>query len=202
MNLTSIVRTAAASAVAIAAVTAVAVPEGFAQEPNSAQSSPVQAVGGAAQQITLTMGKGGLFKTSAPYAKLSVTDEKIVEVTPQSDREFLFNPRGIGSTNVFVFDDKNVLIARVDVNVVDRMAKAHEVREQTYDEVPGRVRIYGHIYNSEQKKDGELIMPTFYHCNPTNCEVETEAQISVRNSPETMAATPKDGASPDGEKSQ
>ena len=82
------------------------------------------------------MGEGELFKTSAPYTKFSVADDKIVEVTPQSDREFIFNPKGIGSTNVFVFDDNNMLIAGLDINVVGRTANAPEVREET-----DRVRI-------------------------------------------------------------
>jgi Flp pilus assembly secretin CpaC len=121
MDLTGIVK-AAAGAMAVAAMSVVAIPEALAQEPNSVQSRPVQAVTGAIQQITLTMGKGELFETSAPYAKVSVTDEKIAEVTPQSDREFVLNPRGVGSTNVFVLDNKNTLIARLDVNVVGRAA--------------------------------------------------------------------------------
>ena len=107
MKMKSIVRPAAAGAIAIAAMSVVAIPEALAQEPNSVQSGPVQAVTGSVQQIILTMGKGELFKTSAPFTKLSVADDKIVEVTPQSDREFIFNPKGIGSTNVFVFDGKN-----------------------------------------------------------------------------------------------
>jgi len=194
MNLTSIVRPAAAGAIAIAMMSAVAIPAALAQGPNDVQSSPVEPVTGAAQQVTLTMGKGGLFKTSAPYAKLSVTDEKIVEVTPQSDREFLFNPRGIGSTNVFVFDEKNVLIARVDVNVVDRIARAREVPGQTYDEVPGRVRIYNRIYNT---KDGVAVLnrPEYYHCVETNCELVTEAPIAEPG-PTGMAAPSPDGGAP------
>ena len=136
MNLTSIVQ--AATAAAIAALSVVAISEALAQEQTSVQSSPVQAVTGSTVQITMTMGKGGLFKTSAPYTKFSVADEKIVEVTPQSDCEFVFTPKGIGSTNVFVFDEKNALIARMDVNVVGKYVKAQEVREER----AGRVRIY------------------------------------------------------------
>ena len=94
MKMKSIVRPAAAGAIAIAAMSVVAIPEALAQEP-SVQSGPVQAVTGSVQQIILTMGKGELFKTSAPFTKLSVADDKIVEVTPQSDREFIFNPKGI-----------------------------------------------------------------------------------------------------------
>ena len=199
MNLTSIVRPAAAGAIAIAAWSAVAIPVALAQAPNSAPSNSVQEVTGAAKQITLKIGEGRLFKTPSPYAKLSVTDEKIVEVTPQSDREFLFNPRGIGSTNVFVFDDKNVLLARVDVNVVDRVAKTPEVKAETYDEVPGRVRIYSRIYS---RKEGELVRPTFYHCNPTNCEITSEAQIGVSEATETTTTNPKVSAAPDDEKPQ
>jgi hypothetical protein len=47
------------------------------------QSGAVQAVTGSAQRITMTMGKGQLFKTSVPFTKISVTDEKIVDVTPE-----------------------------------------------------------------------------------------------------------------------
>src|SRR6202044_1219244 len=101
-----------------------AIPVAFAQDSGSVPPSPVETVVGAVQGITLTMGKGGLFQTSVPFAKLSVSDEKIVEVTPQSDREFIFNPKSIGATNVFVFDGKNMLIAKLDINVVSGTAKA------------------------------------------------------------------------------
>ena len=83
MNLTSIVRPATVAA--IVALSAVAIPEAFAQEPSTIQSGPVQAVTGSAQRITMTMGKGQLFKTSVPFTKVSVTDDKIVDVTPQSN---------------------------------------------------------------------------------------------------------------------
>ena len=196
MNLASIVRPAAAGAIAIAAMSAVVSLDALAQEPNGAQSNPVQAVAGAAQQVTLTMGKGGLFKTSAPYAKLSVTDEKIVEVTPQSDREFLFNPRGVGSTNVFVFDDKNVLIAKVDVNVVDRVARARAVQEETYDEVPGRVRVYNRIYDDK----GVLVIPAFYRCTQTNCEIVSDTKSAVPDLTETTTTTTKAIVTPETDK--
>ena len=104
----------AAATAAMAAMAAIAFGEALAQEP----AKPVRAVAGAAEQINLVMGKGGLYETSAPFAKISVADEKVVDVTPQSDREFVFTPKAIGATNVFVFSDKNKLIARLDVNVV------------------------------------------------------------------------------------
>lgn len=210
MNLTSIVRAAAAGGIALAALSAVATPVAFAQEPNSVPTGSVQEVTGATKLITLKIGEGKLFKTPAPYAKLSVTDEKILEVTPQSDREFLFNPRGIGSTNVFVFDDKNLLIARVDVNVVDRLAKVPEFKAETYDEIPGRVRIYGRIYqNQKEGGGGEIFRPTSYHCNATNCEITdvggTIAGPSpVQNFPDATEKTtsPQAAATPDNEKAQ
>ena len=59
MNLTSIAKRTAAAAIAMAAAAA---PGALAQDPNGGQAaSPVQAVAGAAQQITLTMGKGELY---------------------------------------------------------------------------------------------------------------------------------------------
>ncbi len=122
-------------------------------------SKPVQAVAGAAEQITLVMGKGGLYETSAPFAKISVADEKVVDVTPQSDREFVFTPKAIGATNVFVFSDKNKLIARLDVTV--QPVSAQQVREET-----GKVRIYN------DKKS--LAKPANYRCSGTNCELEGE----------------------------
>ena len=144
----------------------------------------------------MTMGKGEVFKTSAPYTKISVSDEKIVEVTPQSDREFVFTPRGIGSTNVFVFDEKNTLIATLDINVVSKTAR--QVREETYDEVPGRVRIYNRIYTDK----GELVKPAFYHCNQTNCELAGEAPIAGPGPAGTTTASPQGGAATDNEKPQ
>src|SRR6516164_2633940 len=117
-----------------------AIPEALAQERTTIQSGPVQVVAGSAQRITMTLGKGELFKTPVPFTKISVSDEKIVEVTPQSNREFVFTPKGIGSTNVFVFDEKNTLMATLDIDVVSQTPQ--EVREETYEEIPGRVRIY------------------------------------------------------------
>jgi Flp pilus assembly secretin CpaC len=194
VNLTSIVQPATAAA--ILAMSVVAIPEALAQEPTTIQSGPVQAVAGSAQKITMTMGTGEVFKTSAPYTKISVSDEKIVEVTPQSDREFVFTPRGIGSTNVFVFDEKNTLIATLDINVVGKTAR--EVREETYDEVPGRVRIYNRIYTDK----GELVKPAFYHCNRTNCELVGEAPNAGPGPTGTPATSPKGGATTDNENSQ
>lgn len=161
MNLARIARAVTTAAIAaIAAIAAVGVKGALAEEPSGAPSRPVQAVAGAAEQITLIMGKGGLFETSAPFAKFSVADEKIIDVTPQSDREFVFTPKAIGSTNVFVFSDKNKLIARLDITVVSRAVQ--EVREDT-----GKVRIYN------DKKS--LAKPALYRCSGTNCELEGEA---------------------------
>ena len=191
MNMTSIVTPLAAAA--IAAMSVGPIPDALAQEPTSVQSGPVQAVTGSAQQITMTMGKGELFKTSAPYTKISVADEKIVEVTPQSDRQFVFTPKGFGSTNVFVFDEKNTLIATLDINVVGKTEKPQEVREESYDEVPGRVRIYN--------VQGSLAKPAFYQCNHTNCELVREAPNAGPGPTRTTTTSPQAGAT-DNEKSQ
>lgn len=180
MNSTSIVR--AATIFAIAAMSVIAFAEARAQEPNAVQSRPVQAVMGSAEQITMTMGKGGLFQTSAPFAKISVGDDKIVDVAPQSDREFVFTPKAIGSTNVFVFSDKNKLIARLDVNV--EPATAQEAREET-----GKVRIYN------DKKS--LAKPARYRCNRTDCDLEGEAAIAAPGPNEATAATANAGAKPE-----
>ncbi len=198
MNLTSIVQPAAAGAIAIATMSVIAIPEALAQEPNSIQSSPVQAVTGSVQQITLTMGKGGLFQTSAPYAKFSVTDEKIVEVTPQSDREFVFNPKGIGSTNVFVFDEKNKLIARLDINVVGKIAKAQEVREEPSGEAPGNVRVYNRIYDAH----GSLAKPALYQCSHRDCEIVGEASNAGPGQTGAPTTSPNGGATTDNDNSQ
>jgi hypothetical protein len=175
VNLTSVVRPATAAA--IAAMSVVAIPEALAQEPTTIQSGPVQAVTGSAQRITMTMGKGQLFKTSVPYTKISITDEKIVEVTPQSNREFVFTPKGIGSTNVLVFDEKNTLIATLDINV-------ESTARETYNEVPGGVRIYNFPWRGPGPGAASvrsLANPAFYHCNLTNCQ---------------LAVTPNAGAGP------
>jgi hypothetical protein len=187
VNLTSIVQPATAAA--IVAISVVAIPEALAQEPSNIQAGPVQAVTGSGQQVTMTMGKGGLFKTAAPYTKISVADEKIVEVTPQSDREFVFNPRGVGSTNVFVFDEKSNLIARLDVNVVGKFVKAQDVREET-----GRVRIYNDAKS--------LAKPAFYRCNRTNCDLVTEASSAFPGPTGTPTPSSRGGATTDNENSQ
>jgi pilus assembly protein CpaC len=167
VNLTSIVRPATAAA--IVALSVVAIPEALAQEPTTIQSDPVQAVTGSAQRITMTMGRGQLFKTSVPFTKVSVTDDKIVDVTPQSNREFVFTPKGIGSTNVLVFDEKNALIATLDINVVG----TGEVRTERYDDRLGKVTIYNAPWRGAGSLPGRssFANPAYYHCNQVNCEV-------------------------------
>jgi hypothetical protein len=181
MRWTSIVNPAAAGAAVMAALAAVVAPDAAAQEPSLVQSSPVQAVTGAVQQITLTMGKGELFQTAASYAKVSVSDDKIVEITPQSDREFVFNPKGIGSTNVFLLDDKNRLVAQIDVNVVSNNSEPH-------GQGASRVRVYGRI--TDQR--GELVKPATYQCNRRNCEIVSEVPLAAS----APTAAPNAGAGP------
>ena len=173
MNVNSILRPAVGAV--IVALSALAMPGALAQEPTT-QSGAVQAITGSAQRITMTMGKGQLFKTPVPFAKISVTDEKIVDVTPQSNREFVFTPKGVGSTNVLVFDEKNALIATLDINVVGRAAL--KVRAETYDEIPGRVRIYNTPWRGAggtASSGSSLAHPAYYHCNEVNCEVTAVA---------------------------
>lgn len=162
----NVFKAAAAGAVATAAMLCAASAEGT----GSATTAPIQAVEGAVARVTLTIGKGGLFETSAPYAKISVTDEKVVQVTPQSDRDLLFNPRGVGSTNVFVFDDKNNLIARLDVNVVDATVR---IKGEAAKPAPPQdvVTVYNRIYDPK----GGPVKPTLYQCTSTNCQGLGEA---------------------------
>ena len=189
MNLTSIVRPATAAA--IVALSALAIPDALAQEPTT-PSGAVQAVTGSAQRITLTMGKGQLFKTSVPFTKVSVTDDKIVDVTPQSNREFVFTPRSIGSTNVLVFDEKNALIATLDINVVPTTAR--EVRAETYDEAPGSVRIYNAPWRGVVVKS--LANPSFYHCNLMNCQLALTPNARAGTAQPAPYAAPVAGEAP------
>lgn len=187
MNVTSIVAPAAAGA--IVALSALAIPGASAQEP---ESRAVQAVTGSAQRITMTMGKGQVFKTSIPFAKISVTDDKIVDVTPQSNREFVFTPKGVGSTNVLVFDEKNALIATLDINV-GPTTRAREVRAETYDEISGRVRIYNFPWRGPDGKVSpakSLANPTFYHCNLSNCDLTLTPNARAGSAREAPYAGP------------
>ena len=124
-----------------------------AQDQNTDPSRPVQAVAGTLQPIKLTVGKGGLFKTPSPYAKVSVADEKIVEVTPQSDLEFIINPKSVGSTNVFILDDKNTLIAGLNIDVVGRGAAARDTG--------GDVKVYNRIYTKQGLLDRKNLRYTY-----------------------------------------
>jgi Pilus formation protein N terminal region len=213
VNLTSILRAAAAAA--IVATSGVAIPEASAQDPTTIQSGPVQAVAGSAQRIAMTMGKGQLFKTPVPYTKISVTDEKIVEVTPQSNREFVFTPKGVGSTNVLVFDEKNALIATLDINVESSVHEARrEVHEETYGEIPGRVRIFNAPWRGGAGTSGgsSLTNPSYYHCTRSNCEFAGVASNGGRGlpgdapnagpAPAQAPATPQDHPPTDGEQPQ
>jgi hypothetical protein len=53
-----------------------------------------------------------------------------------SERVKSTTPKGIGSTNVLVFDEKNALIATLDINVVGTTAR--EVRTERYDDRLGK----------------------------------------------------------------
>jgi hypothetical protein len=193
VHLTSIVRPAAAAT--IVALLAVAIPEALAQEPTTIQSGPVQAVTGSAQRIVMMMGKGQLFKTSVPFTKISVTDEKIVDVTPRSNREFVFTPRSVGSTNVLVFDEKNALIATLDINVVGTTAR--EVRAETYDQMRGKVTIYNAPWRGQGATVGgsSFAHPAYYHCNEVNCEV---AGVATSLSAAPAGEAPPAGPGPTG----
>jgi hypothetical protein len=175
---------AAAGAIGLVVMCAATIP-GAAQEANGVASGPVQAVTGSAQRISLKMGEAGLFQTSAPFAKISVTDEKIVEVMPQSDRELLLNPRAVGSTNVFVFDDKSGLVARLDVSV--------DVSHKIYSKEPDVVRVYGRIYNGQ----GGLNRPATYHCDHRDCEYISESANTAVVPTEAATPEPKPGEVPD-----
>jgi hypothetical protein len=187
MSWTSIVKPAVAGAAVMAALAAVAATEAGAQEPILVQPSPVQAVTGAVQQVTLTMGKGELFQTAASYAKVSVSDDKIVEITPQSDREFVFTPKGIGSTNVFLLDDKNRLVAQIDVNVVSNISN-----QEPHGEGAGRVRVYGRITDQH----GGLVKPATYQCSRRNCEIVSEAPLAASAPTAAPNASPGPTAAP------
>jgi hypothetical protein len=163
----------------------------------------------------MTMGKAQLFKTSVPYTKISVTDEKIVDVTPQSNREFVFTPKGVGSTNVLVLDEKNSLIATLDINVESSAHEARrEVHEETYDEIPGRVRIFNAPWRGGGATSGRssLASPSYYHCTQSNCEFAGVAPNGGRGpagdalnagpGPAQAPATPQDHPPTDSEQPQ
>lgn len=154
-----------AASVAAAAMVAIAMASG-----GMAQGSgPVQAVAGPAKQLTLTVGQGELFRTVAPFAKVSVTDEKIVDVTPQSDQEFVVNPKAVGSTDVFVLDARNGLMARLDVTVVKSFT--HQQARTEGPKSDGLVRIYSKIYDDK----GNVVVPTVYNCDERGCEGVSDA---------------------------
>jgi hypothetical protein len=168
---------AAAGVIGLGVMCVAAIP-GAAQEANDVGPGPVQAVTGSGQRVSLMLGQAGLFQTSAPFAKISVTDEKIAEVTPQSDRELVVNPRAVGSTNVFVFDDKSRLVARLDVSV---------------DSKEPDVRIYGRIYNAQ----GRPNKPATYQCNHRDCEYIGESANGALVPTESATPEPKAGGVPE-----
>jgi len=184
MNLTSIVK---AAAVAIAAMSAAMTGEASAQASKAVQS-PDQAAQGPVRPIMLTIGQGMPIETPSPFAKVSVTDEKVAEVTPLSDREFIVNPRGFGSTNLFVLDAKNALIETLDITVAPSYASPA-------GEPEGNVRVYGRITD----KEGKLVHPALYQCDNRNCEAVEKAPVPVPTGT-TVPASPerptRDNATP------
>jgi hypothetical protein len=166
MSLKRVASLAAAAVVASAAMSVFAISITLAQEADGPPSSPVQTVTGSNRSINLTVSQGELLKTTSSFAKISVADPAIVEVAPQSDRSFILNAKNIGSTNVFVFDSKNTLIATLDVTV--------EAKDVGARKLGGEVRIYGRIYD----KEGALIKPSLYQCNSTGCDLASEAPLA------------------------
>ncbi len=79
--------------------------------------------------------------------------------------------KGWGSTNVFVFDAKNALIGTLDIDVIAAMERPQPVREERYEEGPGRVRIYN--------VKGSLASHATYQCIQTNCELVDKPQVAV-----------------------
>ena len=137
---------------------ALACPLATAQDVSGAKADPVHEIGGTVERLSLTVGKGQIFTTSVPFAKLSTGDDKIVELLPQSDQTFLINAKGVGSTNIFALDSKNALIANLDVSVSDQLRPDSRVDG-------AGVRIYSRIYDST----GAINRPALYDCTERNC---------------------------------
>jgi hypothetical protein len=66
-----------------------------------------------------------------------------------------------------IFDAKSTLIATLDINVIDSLATPQQAHEETFEDVPGRVRIYN--------VKGTLAASTTYQCIRTNCELVGQA---------------------------
>jgi Flp pilus assembly secretin CpaC len=116
------------------------------------------------QPITLRLGISTMINVSRRFATLHIIDPNIVDAVAESDRMVNLVPKSVGATNIDILDEKNVWIARLYIRVDHNIAKAQETMRETYEGVPGRIKIHNH------KRLGSA---TIYSCGSETTVPET-----------------------------
>jgi hypothetical protein len=112
------------------------------------QLAPITVAPQPTQVITMTQGKSTTISVAIPFRTIHITNPDIVDIVLTTDRTATLVPKAPGATNVDFFDEKNLVIAGVNVVV-----NVNELAVQT--------RIYDHH---------ALTSYTSYHCTPDVCQ--------------------------------
>jgi pilus assembly protein CpaC len=73
--------------------------------------------GGSVEQMRVTKGKSETIRTQTSFADLVVGDPEIADVVPLTDQSFYVLGKGVGQTNISVYDSKKQMIGIVDIEV-------------------------------------------------------------------------------------
>jgi pilus assembly protein CpaC len=90
--------------------------------------------GGSVEQLRVTKGKSDTMRTSTSFADLVVGDPEIADVVPLTDQSFYVLGKGVGQTNISVYDSKKKLVGIVDVEVGH---DAERLQQELTQRVPG-----------------------------------------------------------------
>lgn len=98
-------------------------PETYAEPPEEAVD---RAASGAVQRIKLTLNKSQTFIIARAFSKVTVGNSEIADALPLSDRGLYLQGKGIGTTNVSMFDADGRLISIIDVEVMPDLGNLRE----------------------------------------------------------------------------
>ncbi|WP_036048090.1 pilus assembly protein N-terminal domain-containing protein [Bradyrhizobium sp. Tv2a-2] len=69
--------------------------------------------------ITLTLGKGSIFRLERSFATVLIGDPRVVDVRAQDDRSVILKALGRGSSNIVFVDAQSIAIVNIKVIVLD-----------------------------------------------------------------------------------
>jgi Flp pilus assembly secretin CpaC len=124
-----------------------------------------------AQTITLPVGTARIIRTTQPYTGANIASPEIADILPQTDQSAELIARSTGQTTVLFLDEHKNLLSSILVRVIPTVESKTGETETTFEDIPGRVRIYN---------GSSLSAVSFYRCNQNNCEFmhETPPRIA------------------------